>query len=150
MQALGLPYRYELIARVKKRGTASDRERLGLAGPVSIVELTCRHFAGPRPFCHENRIISLATVPEAQAESFADIAPGPWLIGRVPWSAAEHRIRASAAPESIAAALDIVAGSPCLVVERQTWTAEQPVTHVRFTYAGQNHTLVARFTPTRG
>ncbi|TIO12438.1 MAG: UTRA domain-containing protein, partial [Mesorhizobium sp.] len=50
----------------------------------------------------------------------------------------------------IAAALDIEAGAPCLVVERRTWSAEHPVTHVRFTYAAESHTLVARFTPSQG
>ena len=116
-----------------------------------MVELSCRHFAGRKPFCLEQRLISLAAVPEAADESFADIAPGPWLLGRVPWSAAEHTIRAiggrsrrlrrhSTSPE----------GSACLVVERRTWSADQPVTFVRLTYAGDSHALVARFAPSQG
>jgi len=121
---------------------------LGAAGPVLVLE--CRHFAGKRPFAHEQRLINLAAVPEAAEEAFFDTAPGPWLIGRVPWSAAEHRIRAVAAEKHIAAALDIATGAPCLVIERRTWSAEHPVTHVRFTYAAENHTLVARFTPSTG
>jgi GntR family histidine utilization transcriptional repressor len=111
--------------------------------------LECRHFAGTRPFCHEARLISLAAVPDAIDEPFKTIAPGPWLVARVPWSAAEHRIRATAADAGIAAALDIAVGSPCLVIERRTWSAEHPVTHVRFTYAAESHALVARFTPSQ-
>jgi len=87
---------------------------------------------------------------EAAEEEFLDIAPGPWLIGRVPWSEAEHRIRAMAADDTIADALDIDPGAPCLVVERRTWSAEHPVTHVRFVYPAESHTLVARFTPSQG
>jgi len=121
---------------------------LGAAGPVLALE--CRHFAGKRPFAHEQRLINLTAVPEAADEEFLATAPGPWLIGRVPWSAAEHRIRAIAADRHIAVALDIEAGAPCLVVERRTWSAEHPVTHVRFTYAAESHTLVARFTPSQG
>lgn len=41
----------------------------------------------------------------------------------------------------------IAPGAPCLVMERRTWSAERPVTHVRFTYAAEAHALVARFTP---
>jgi 16S rRNA (cytosine1402-N4)-methyltransferase len=37
-----------------------------------------------------------------------------------------------------------------LVVERRTWSAEHPVTHVRFIYPAESHTLVARFTPSQG
>ncbi len=150
VQALGLPYRYELVSRTIRRCTAGDRARLGLAGSSMVVVLVCRHFAGAQPFCHEDRLISLAAVPDAQRETFASVAPGPWLVERVPWSIAEHRIRASGVDAPIATALAVAAGSPCLVVERQTWSADQPVTHVRFIYAGDSHVLVARFTPSQG
>ncbi|MER9601473.1 histidine utilization repressor [Mesorhizobium sp. M0243] len=150
VEALGLPYRYERVMRHKRRSSAGDRAllELGVAGPVLALE--CGHFAGERPFAHEQRLINLTAVPEAADEEFLAIAPGPWLIGRVPWSEAEHRIRAVAADRHIAAALDIEAGAPCLVVERRTWSAEHPVTHVRFTYAAESHTLVARFRPSQG
>ncbi|AZO42777.1 histidine utilization repressor [Mesorhizobium sp. M7D.F.Ca.US.005.01.1.1] len=150
VEALGLPYRYERVARHKRRSSAEDRAllELGAAGPVLALE--CGHFAGERSFAHEQRLINLTAVPEAADEEFVAIAPGPWLIGRVPWSEAEHRIRAVAADRHIAAALDIEAGAPCLVVERRTWSADHPVTHVRFTYPAESHTLVARFRPSQG
>jgi GntR family histidine utilization transcriptional repressor len=149
VEALGLPYRYELESRESRRGTAQDRALLGLDSSSPVLALECRHFAGKRPFCHEARLISLTAVPDAAEEAFQDIAPGPWLVAQVPWSAAEHRIRATAADAAVAAALGIAEGSPCLVVERRTWSAEHPVTHVRFTYAADSHALVARFTPSQ-
>jgi GntR family histidine utilization transcriptional repressor len=149
VEALGLPYRYELESRESRRSTAQDRALLGLEAPSPVLSLECLHFAGKRPFCNEARLISLAAVPDAGQEPFSEIAPGPWLVAKVPWSAAEHRIRATAADAGMAAALDIAAGSPCLVVERRTWSAEHPVTHVRFTYAADSHVLVARFTPSQ-
>jgi GntR family histidine utilization transcriptional repressor len=149
--ALGLAYRYELTSRRKHRSTGEDRERLGLENSGTVLELTCRHFAGRQPFCLENRLINLAAVPDAADQGFEDNAPGPWLIGRIPWSAAEHRISATAADAETAAALDISEGSACLVVERRTWSAGSlPVTHVRFIYAAGSHALVARFTPSQG
>jgi GntR family transcriptional regulator, histidine utilization repressor len=150
VQALGLPYRFELTRKQVRAAADDDRERLGLSEAARMVEVTCLHFAGVRPFCHESRLINLSAVPEAEAESFSETSPGPWLVGHIPWSVAEHRIRAAAADAEIAAALGIAKRSPCLVVERQTWTADQPVTHVRFTYAGDSHTLIARFTPSQG
>lgn len=150
VEALGMPYRYELVGRSRRKANELDRERLGVKGAVPLLALSCRHFAGPRPFCTEDRVVSLQAVPEAASESFAETAPGPWLIGQVPWNAAEHRIRAIAADERLAAALDIDAGSPCLVVERRTWSAERPVTHVTFTYPADSHQLVARFAPSQG
>lgn len=145
--ALGQPYRYEITARRKRRGSAVAHSLLAPVPPGQILELTCQHFAGARPFCLEERLISLAAVPEAAAEPFADISPGPWLVRQVPWTAAEHRIRASGAHAAAAAALRIAEGAACLVVERRTWRAEHPVTFVRLTYPADAHELIARFAP---
>ena len=68
VQALGRPYRYELISRDIRRVTASDRQLFDVAPSGSVVELACRHFAGRKPFCLEQRLISLAAVPEAADE----------------------------------------------------------------------------------
>src|SRR5262245_9052239 len=148
--ALGLPYRYELAERRQHATSPADLARLDLPPHSAVLDLSCRHFAGDRPFCLEQRLISLAAVPEAAEENFEEIAPGPWLISRVPWSAAEHTIRAAGADRETAAALDIAKGTACLVIERRTWSSDRAVTHVRLTYAGSSHALVARFEPSQG
>lgn len=148
--ALGLPYRFELMNRWERLSGPADARRLDIARHTPLVELLCRHYAGKRVFALEERIINLEAVPAAAETDFAQNSPGPWLVACVPWSSAKHTIRAIAATQEAAAKLDIAPGSPCLVIERQTWNADQPVTHVRFTYPGDSHALVARFTPSRG
>ncbi|UDL94122.1 histidine utilization repressor [Lichenihabitans sp. PAMC28606] len=148
--ALGLPYRHEITLCRKRRSMRAEQERLGLASPGEVLHIVCRHFAGPRPFCLERRLINLAAVPEAAEESFTTVPPGAWLIERVPWSAAEHKIRATAADDDVAAALSIADGSACLTIERRTWNADNPITIVTLTYPGNEHELVARFTPSQG
>jgi GntR family histidine utilization transcriptional repressor len=147
VEALRQPYRYELSSRRQRRATSADRSRINVPPDAGVVVLSCRHFAGEQPFCLEERLINLAAVPAAKDETFADTAPGPWLLAHVPWSAAEHTIRATAAGDATAADLAVAPGSACLVIERRTWSAGEPVTFVRFTYAGDGHALVARFTP---
>ncbi len=66
----------------------------------------------------------------------------------MPWSAAEHRIRAEPAKSDIAAALAIPAGSACLVIERTTHSGSLQITHVKLTYPGDSHELVAQFAHT--
>ena len=150
VEALGLPYRYELVSRVPRIGAEDDAADADFPTGTKLVDLVCRHFAGTEPFCLEERTISLAAVPEAADESFENVAPGPWLLSRVPWSAAEHTIRAVAADEHVASMLGVPRNSPCLVVKRRTWSADQPVTNVGLTYAGETHSLVARFAPQEG
>ena len=95
-------------------------------------------------------MISLSAAPDAADESFAELSPGAWLVRRVPWTRAEHRISAAAARGKLARVLNVDEGTPCLVVERRTWGGEAPVTQVRMTYPGEAHELVARFTPGQG
>jgi len=150
VEALHLPYRYELMSRAPRVVTEDDAEGSGFAPGAGVLALACRHFAAAQPFCLEERTISLDAVPDAATESFEAVAPGPWLLARVPWSAAEHRIRAVAADERVARLLEVPRHNPCLVVHRRTWSGEQPVTDVRLTYAGETHSLVARFAPQAG
>ena len=154
--ALSLPYRFEVLERHKRRSRLTERELLGLpevkrAGsvPVPVLVLDCLHYAGPRPFCFEQRVINLAAVPAAAAQRFDAVAPGAWLVDHVPWTSAEHRIRAAGASGVAAAALKLRVGAPCLVIERRTWHSEQPITHVQLTYPAEGREVIARFSPSQ-
>ena len=145
--ALGAAYRFEILTRRQRRGIRADAGRLEGVAAGPILELTCRYWAGKKPFCIEERLINLTATPEAADENFAEIAPGPWLLSRAPWTRAEHRIRARPADARRAALLEIAEGTACLAIERRTWSGEAAITHVRFTYPGEAHELVARFSP---
>ncbi|MBB3611749.1 histidine utilization repressor [Rhizobium sp. BK602] len=145
--SLNLPYSHEIVKRSRRKGRSDDARRLEYAGSVSVLEVICVHYAGRQPFCLEDRVINLDAVPEADAVDFNKLPPGPWLLNQVPWSTAEHQIRAISAENDAASSLDIARGTACLVVERRTWSGLGPITHVRLTYPGDRHSLVARFTP---
>lgn len=147
--ALGLPYRYEILARRSRKGVKADEARLRGVGVGPLLDLTCRHWAGKRPFCLEQRLINLDAVPEAASETFSDVSPGPWLLARVPWTSAEHRIGAHAADKKQAEILALAEGQACLSIERRTWSADTSITFVRFTYPGEIHELIARFSPSQ-
>jgi GntR family histidine utilization transcriptional repressor len=147
--ALGLPYRFEILVRRRRAGARADAERLGGVGAGPLLELTCRHWAGKKPFCLEERLINLSAVPDAVDETFAEVSPGAWLVARVPWTTAEHRIRARAADPKRAALLEIAEADASLAIERRTWSGETPITFVRLTYPGDSHELVARFSPSQ-
>ena len=144
--SLGAAYDYALIARQTRRARAADAARLGVPLSAPVLALRCRHFADGWPFCSEDRLIHLKAARDAAAFSFAATPPGAWLLERVPWTAAEHRIRAACAGAE-AGALWLDAGAPCLVIERRTFFGDAPVTQVVLTYPGSAHALVARFAP---
>tara|TARA_R110000868_G_scaffold46832_3_gene154323 strand:+ start:2206 stop:2955 length:750 start_codon:yes stop_codon:yes gene_type:complete len=140
-------YSYQLLHDAVRNRKAEDHNRLG-SGPVrQIREITCLHFADAVPFCFEERIINLNAVPEIQQVSFEQHPPGNWLLQKVPWNTAEHQITACSASRDMANALRITEGDACLVMERTTQNEKGYVTWARLSYPGDQHRLVATFTP---
>lgn len=147
--ALGLPYHYEVVSITKRRSLRADMDALELDNAGPVLEVRSLHFSGALPFCLEYRLINLSAVPQAAVETFKDEPPGAWLVSHVPWTSAEHRIRAGASDAAMAALLKVESGSPCLIIQRRTWTGNNPVTYVRLAYPGEDHELVAHFSPTK-
>ena len=146
--ALGRVYAYALLRRAERTAQGVVAAQLGVDPGTPILAVRARHDADGRPFCVEERLIHLAAAPGAAKEPFTTASPGAWLIATIPWTAAEHRIRAEAAGTA-GRTLGLPANTPSLVVERRTFLGNLPVTHVRLIYPGAAHELVARFRPSR-
>ncbi|MCO5731236.1 histidine utilization repressor [Rhizobium sp. SSA_523] len=147
VRALGQSYAFSILSKAMRPMHEIDTADWDVPGTARILVLTCLHQAGGVPFCLEERLINLDVVPEASSAAFETEPPGNWLIRQAPWSTAEHRIFAVNATDRLPALLQIPKGSACLIVERRTWSEVGPVTHVRLTYPGKQHAIVARFSP---
>lgn len=147
IKTLGLDYGFQLFNRDVHDASDDEVSRLSLGAANPVLELSCIHLASGRPFCLEERLINLKAVPEAADMDFNTEPPGGWLLKKVPWIEAEHTISAIAADADDAKHLAMDEGAPCLVVERRTRNNERAVTWARLTYPGQQHKLVAQFTP---
>jgi GntR family histidine utilization transcriptional repressor len=145
--ARGQLYRYRLLARHKRRAAKQDRELMKLGARAMVLFVSCLHYADARPAALEDRLIALDEVPDAEGVDFAVEPPGGWLLRHIPWHVAEHQICALNAPDDIAMKLEIEPGRACLVVDRQTWRMDAPVTSVRIWFPGDLQRLFARFTP---
>jgi GntR family histidine utilization transcriptional repressor len=138
----GVAYRYELLSR-----DVGEGENRAAGEVLSLLGL---HRFNGIPVALEARRINLEAVPAARDQAFDEVAPGTWLLQQVPWSEAEHVIRAVPADAATAEALDIPKGSACLVLERRTWQAGLPITDVRLTHPGERYHFVGRFRPASG
>ncbi len=146
----GAAHRAEILARDEGPASAVEADRLRVAPGSPVLRLVLRHLADGAPVQIEERLVALALVPDIRAETFRAITPGRWLLERVPWTEAEHRIDAAGASAAIARHLGIRRGTPCLVVERRTWRGEHAVTHARLTSPAGAQVLVGRFRPEGG
>lgn len=143
----GQAYRFQLLLR-RISDTRHHRlitEKIGCEGRVLITHGA--HFADDVPIAYEERVVSLAAVPEIEGEDFASEPPGSWLLRHIPWTEAENRIGAAGANTEVARALNVSVGAPCLSVERRTWKAAECITFVRQMYVAGSYELVARFGP---
>jgi len=140
----GFAYRLELLSRDVLAASAVPADVMRVPRGSELLSLRCLHFADDRPFAVEDRLISLAAVPEAAEVDFATIPPGSWLLAHVPWTEAEHRISATCAGD-LAATLHIDKADACLVLERRTWRTSQSITQVKQTFPGDGFDLSARF-----
>lgn len=141
------PYHFTIEECRERNPEENDGLQLGKGGREKAIYVACLHFAGALPFCLEERLINLKTVPQAQGMDFSILSPGKWLMTQIPWTAAEHRISAKVADIRLSALLKVAQGSACLVVERKTWDVSGPVTSVRFSYPSDKHAITARFAP---
>jgi GntR family histidine utilization transcriptional repressor len=150
----GGQYGFRLLSRRMRNAAARRPEELALARGEPLLELRGLHIVNERPFALEERLISLAVVPEAGAADFHALPPGSWLLqhpilSKV-WTDAEHRINAVNIEALAAGLLEISQGTACLAVERRTWRGEEQITYVRTIFRGDAYGLTARFKPDRG
>jgi GntR family histidine utilization transcriptional repressor len=145
--ARGEDYGLKLLARRRRKPLGKRADEKALAGKSDLLALRCLHLANGRPFALEDRLISLAAVPDAEHVDFSTESPGTWLLGHVPWTQAEHRITAINADRDVAATLDIEVRDACLALDRRTWRTTEHITHVRQIFPGTHYDLIARFAP---
>ena len=141
----GETYRFDLLELKRRKAKAGDADEVALAAGGELLVLRGLHVAGDRPFALEDRLISLAAVPQAADLDFAEESPGAWLLHHVPWTEAENRISAVGADAATAVLMALDVGTALLAVERRTWRAGEPVTWVRQLFPGEAYDLVARF-----
>jgi GntR family histidine utilization transcriptional repressor len=143
----GTIYCFKILHRIIEPIDAAAAQRTGLPTGAEALSVTTLHLMDGVPGAYEERLINLVTVPEAAHERFSIDPPGTWLLRRVPWTDAEHVVRAVIADSRLARHLQLEKGDPCLVLERRTWQAGSLVTEARITYPGDRHRLVGRFSP---
>lgn len=104
-----------------------------------LYEVKIIHFADGQPIQFEERWVDAAKVPEFNEQDFTVVNTSDYLIAKSPLERGRYTIRALAAPDEIADALQIASQSPTLVLCRQTYSAGQVLTFVKMWHAGDRY-----------
>lgn len=108
-------------------------------GAPILYEVKIIHFADDQPIQFEERWVDAKKVPEFIEQDFTVVNTSDYLVAKIPLESGSYTIRALAAPNEVADALQIAAQSPTLVLRRQTYSAGQVVTFVKMWHAGDRY-----------
>lgn len=145
----GGKYAFRLLECCKLAQDPERRELLGVSSRTPTLWLRCLHLSDDKPFQLEERLVNIDAAPGITCHPLETESPGRWLMARVPWTDAEHKVLAREAPPEVALVLQIRARAACLVVERRTWNESTPVTYARLWNPGTGHSLIGHFQPAR-
>ena len=140
IEGLGKDYGYAKLVSNVERSTVNSPIEM----PGGSLHIAAVHTMNGTPYVHENRWISLETVPDAASQNFNEISANEWLIMNAPYTHGDIVFTATAAGEEVASALRTKPGAPIFVIDRTTWDGEDVVTTVRLSYAPghQIHTRI--------
>ncbi|PTW49498.1 GntR family transcriptional regulator [Rhodovulum kholense] len=134
VEARGQAYGYRLLARATGPAPEDVRARLRLPEVEETLYLESLHLADGAPHMFERRWVVLRTVPAIAAADLAAVNPNEWLVREAPYTHGGMEFHAEPAGAA-AAALGCSPTDPVLVMERQTWLHEAPITYAREHFA---------------
>jgi len=97
------------------------------------------HRENGEPLQIEDRYVHAAMAPDYLKQDFTRITPNQYLTRIEPLPRAEYAIEAVLADRRTARLLRIAPRDACLVLTRQTWSRNIPVTYARLTYPAARH-----------
>lgn len=135
VESRGMAWRYELIERQFAHPSQIVAARMGLAADVRLLHVRARHFADGKPHLYEDRWIHAAVVPGALDADFSAVSANEWLVQNAPFTRGDVTLSAANASTIEARLLNTPENAALFIVERLTWHAFDPITHVRLVYA---------------
>ena len=79
--------------------------------------------------------MQIAALLPDPAPDFAALSANEWLVRHMAFASGDLAFLAEAASGRVAEVFGLPEGAALLVMERTTWTADQPITLVRLTHA---------------
>ena len=132
-----------LLRREKAR--AFEARLLGLTRGDTLFHSIIVHRENGQPIQLEDRYVNPAVAPDYLEQDFTAITPNHYLMQAAPLSEAEHVVMAVTATRDECRLLEMPAGTPCLLLRRQTWSRGRPVTWARLLHPGDRYRLGGRF-----
>jgi GntR family histidine utilization transcriptional repressor len=114
---------------------------LGLEDGASIYHSILLHWENDKPLQYEERFVNPRFGKNYLAQDFTRLTPSNYLSGISPLTEADQSIEAVCVDPTVAGALKIKRGEPCLKVSRRTWCQRGIVNIANLIYPGSRYRL---------
>lgn len=129
-----------LRKEVEALGKAYDHRLLAQELSGNLLSLRTLHRADAAPYALEERDIDLTQVPAAVSADFTAITANEWLVQNAPFDHGTMSYTSQAASPLDARHLSCPAGTPLLILNRETFSKAGRITSVRLAHA-PGHTV---------
>ena len=120
--------------------------RLGIAAGDAAYHSIIVHKENGRPIQIEDRYVNATVAPEYIEQDFSVLTPNRYLSEAFPLSEIEHIVEAVQPDLLERELLKIPADTPCLLVNRRTWSAGRLISCARLVHPGHLYRLSSRST----
>jgi GntR family histidine utilization transcriptional repressor len=120
---------------------------MGLPLRTPIYRTVMVHLEEGKPIQFEDRYINVAQAQGYAAIDFESDTPSQYLLDHYPLKKVQHTVRAAMPDRHIKKHLGMKAATPCLVLERLTWSNEVPLSYAILYHCADNYTLSETFAP---
>ena len=139
-------YSNELCRLEEVRADAALAGRLGIRIGERAFHSLIVHRENGRPIQLEDRFVNAAIAPDYLAQDFGTRTPNQYLSELFPLSEIEHIIEAVLPDAQTRNLLQIDAATPCLLVNRRTWSDGRLISCARLVHPGDLYRLSSRST----
>lgn len=134
-----------VLAQSSVKASAAFAAEFGEETGIELYHLLILHKGNGTPIELEERWVNPTIAPDLLDEDFTRQTPTEYLLSVAPLLRAEHVVRAVAPSQREADLLEIELGTPCLEINRRTWTGTRVASFARLLYPGDRYELSARF-----
>lgn len=136
-------HRYSGTLVTLEQSLANDWIALQMGTPVGtpVFHSVIVHLEDELPIQLEQRYVIASLAPGYLEQEFTTLTPNEFLSRVCPISSIEHIVEAVLASKEAQKLLAIDAGTPCILVNRRTWSDNRLVSFARLTHPGPRYKL---------
>jgi len=126
------------------KATKNLADQLGIRTGDPVYHSLIIHKENGQPLQFAERYVNAAIVPDYIKQDFSITTPSQYLSELFPLSEIEHIVEAVLPTSLEQDALNISAGTPCLLVKRRTWSGNKLISYARLVHPGNLYRLSSR------